>query len=175
MKKGIESLTEIDHELKGSLELALYCDYFLRLVENEETTQKVLLTETYIKNEYPVMIVKHLLNSIRLNSYEARQRFPRLLKIVELYTNQAIDVFIKSVLYFFSLFFQNIIITFFNKTENIPCWMFLKWLSQMTAILDKPIAKSVYNIVNRIATEYSQVENNFYLGKIFNFLNKKYN
>lgn len=101
MKKGIESLTEIDHELKGSLELALYCDYFLRLVENEETTQKVLLTETYIKNEYPAMIVKHLLNSIRLNSYEARQRFPRLLKIVELYTNQTIDVFIKSVCYFF--------------------------------------------------------------------------
>jgi len=97
MKKGVESLTEIEHELKGSLELALYCDYFLRLVENEENTQKILLTETYIKTDYPAMIVKQLLNSIRLNSYEARQRFPRLLQIVELYTNQTIDIFIKSV------------------------------------------------------------------------------
>ena len=55
------------------------------------------------------------------------------------------------------------------KTENIACWMFLKWLSQMTAILDKPIAKSVYNIVNRIAIEYSQVENKSYFRIIINF------
>lgn len=59
------------------------------------------------------------------------------------------------------------------KTENIACWMFLKWLSQMTAILDKPIAKSVYNIVNRIAIEYSQVETKFYFRIIINFLRKK--
>ncbi len=34
--------------------------------------------------------------------------------------------------------------------------MFLSWLDQMTAILDKPIAKAVYHIVESIAVEYPQ-------------------
>lgn len=34
MSHGVGHLMKIKHELKGSLELATYCDYFLRLVEN---------------------------------------------------------------------------------------------------------------------------------------------
>ena len=34
--------------------------------------------------------------------------------------------------------------------------MFLSWLDQMTAILDKPMAASVYHIVENIAAEYPQ-------------------
>jgi hypothetical protein len=37
--------------------------------------------------------------------------------------------------------------------------MFLSWLSQMTAILDKPTAKAVYPIIDSISTEYPQVIN----------------
>jgi DNA-dependent protein kinase catalytic subunit len=82
-------------------------------------------------------VVEHLLNAIRLNSYEARKRFPRLLQIVELYTEKTLDEFI-------------------NQSNNIPCWMFLGWLSQMTALLDKPEAKAIYNIIDKICTEYPQ-------------------
>ena len=35
MNHGVRNLSKIKHELKGSLELSSYCDYFLRLVENE--------------------------------------------------------------------------------------------------------------------------------------------
>ena len=104
MKHGVDSLKKIDHELKGSLELALYCDYFLRLVENEdtdndETKQAGFSSATIdsIKSEYPLLVVKQLLNAIKLNSYEARQRFPRLLQIVEVYSDQTIETFVESV------------------------------------------------------------------------------
>jgi hypothetical protein len=36
--------------------------------------------------------------------------------------------------------------------------MFLGWISQMTALLDKPEAKALYNIIESIANEYPQVK-----------------
>lgn len=35
MKHGLKNLLDTKHELKGSLELSSYCDYFLRLIEND--------------------------------------------------------------------------------------------------------------------------------------------
>lgn len=35
MKHGVSHLMKIKNELKGSLEMASYCDYFLRLIEND--------------------------------------------------------------------------------------------------------------------------------------------
>lgn len=35
MKNGVNHLMKIKNELKGSLELSSYCDYFLRLIEND--------------------------------------------------------------------------------------------------------------------------------------------
>ncbi len=90
-----------------------------------------------IKSEFPLIVVEQLLNAMKLNSYEARQRFPRLLQIVELYNSQTIDAFI-------------------NSTSHIPCWMFLGWLSQMTALLAKPESRAIFNIVLNIANEYPQ-------------------
>lgn len=34
LKKGFESIGEISYDLKGGLEMAKYCDFFLRLKEN---------------------------------------------------------------------------------------------------------------------------------------------
>lgn len=75
---------------------------------------------------------------MRLDSYEARQRFPRLLQIVEAYSHQTLDSFVE-------------------QSRDIPCWMFLGWLSQMTALLDRPEAKAVYHIVEAISKQYPQV------------------
>ncbi len=90
-----------------------------------------------IKSEYPQIVVEQLLYAMKLNSYEARQRFPRLLQMVEMYSQQTIDNFI-------------------NSTFDIPCWMFLGWLSQMTALLDKPKSKAIEYITLSIANEYPQ-------------------
>lgn len=37
MKHGVASLTKIDESIKGCLELATYCDYYLRIAENSKT------------------------------------------------------------------------------------------------------------------------------------------
>jgi hypothetical protein len=49
-----------------------------------------------IKEDYPKVIIQQLLNAIRLESYEARQRFPRLLQIIELYP-ESVKLFIQEV------------------------------------------------------------------------------
>jgi DNA-dependent protein kinase catalytic subunit len=101
--RGIDSLTGINHDLKGSLHLANFCDYYLRQIENESTesgTQAsgVLSDISMIKSEFPSMIVKQLLNAIQFGSYEARRRFPRLIQIVEEYENsETLETFIKEV------------------------------------------------------------------------------
>lgn len=129
LKHGVDSLSKINEE-KSSLDLALYCDYWLRQVENEqynleETSESgarfSLKQIDLIKLEYPMLIVKQLLNAIKFNSYEARQRFPRLLQIVELYNEQTLDPFIKSV----SLFNFKSYAIYFNlfKKKERKCTM----------------------------------------------------
>lgn len=90
-----------------------------------------------IKCEFPVIVTEQLLNSIRLNSLEARTRFPRLLQIIELYPGKCLEKFVAC-------------------SEDIPSWMFLNWLSQMTALLDKPEAKAIQRIIEKISIDYPQ-------------------
>ena len=102
---GVKNLSKLSNDLKGSLELATYCDHFLRQVENEDEETAGLSDSQspnfklgqieLIKREFPDVIVKELLNAIKLDSYEARRRFPRLLQIVELYKHQTLDSFIR--------------------------------------------------------------------------------
>lgn len=46
---------------------------------------------------------------------------------------------------------------YFIQSETIPSWMFILWISQMMALLDKHQAHAVRPIILRIATEYPQV------------------
>jgi DNA-dependent protein kinase catalytic subunit len=140
---GVKSLSGLNNDVKGSLELSIYCDHYLRQVENEEDDEtlnnsKLKMNKIeMIKNDFPLIVVEQLLQAIRLNSYEARRRFPRLLQIVELYKDQTMSAFI-------------------NSTDKCPSWMFIGWLSQMTALLDKPEAKAIYKIIENITNEYPQ-------------------
>lgn len=92
-----------------------------------------------IRCEYPSIVIEQLLNAIRLSSPEARQRFPRLLQIVSLYNSGG-----------------ELIEKFIEHSRSIPCWMFLGWLSQITAVLlDRPVeAHAIEHIVERICDEY---------------------
>lgn len=143
IEHGISSLSKVGNTIKGSLELASYCDYYLRQAENQDDATSHLNFARIVKSEFPATIIRELLHAMKLNSHEARQRFPRLLQIIDLYHKKTsrgadlIDVLVKSA-------------------STIPSWMFLGWLSQMTAILDKPEWRAISGIVQRIADEYPQ-------------------
>jgi DNA-dependent protein kinase catalytic subunit len=146
MKRGLNSLKMIDNDIKGNLELASYCDNFLRTAENEINNngsgyRKITSKIKMIRDEFPAIIVSQLLKAIEMNSYEAKQRFPRLLQIVKIYDDKSDGKLME---------------TFIEKSKMIPCWMFLSWLSQMTALLDKPEGKTVYRIIDDISNEYPQ-------------------
>lgn len=61
-------------------------------------------------------------------------RFPRLLQIIEKYPQ------LKGL--------------FETLSKNIPCWMFLRWISQMTALLNSTVSDSVFIVLSRIAKDY---------------------
>jgi hypothetical protein len=43
------------------------------------------------------------------------------------------------------------------QADSVPSWMFILWISQMMALLDKEQAPAVRPILLRLATEYPQV------------------
>lgn len=43
------------------------------------------------------------------------------------------------------------------QVESVPCWMFIQWIAQMVALLDKADAKTVQGTLLRIAIDYPQV------------------
>ncbi|RUS72684.1 hypothetical protein EGW08_019554 [Elysia chlorotica] len=112
-----------------NLELAKYCDKYLHLKEDGEPLYK-----------FPVAVVTCLLRAMEGGIVEARQRFPRLLQLADMYP-EVKDVFIRKVC---------------RHAAEIPSWMFLMWVSQMTALLDKPEAQVVAPLLLRIAEDYPQ-------------------
>ncbi|CAG5121488.1 unnamed protein product, partial [Candidula unifasciata] len=94
------------------------------------------LPDTCIVSEFPQTVVVCLLKAMQEGQTEARERFPRLLQIAELYPE---------------------VIGVFNKmAAEIPSWMFLMWVSQMTALLDKKEMVVVGPLMLRIADDYPQ-------------------
>ena len=45
----------------------------------------------------------------------------------------------------------------YNQSKEVPCWLFLMWVSQMLAILDKPEAPAVHAILEDLTSQYPQV------------------
>lgn len=46
---------------------------------------------------------------------------------------------------------------FHGQSGQVPCWMFIMWISQMMALLDKPEGSTVHHILNELAETYPQV------------------
>ena len=70
-------------------------------------------------------------------SSEARQLFPRLLQLIDSYPGIRGD--------------------FIKTARSVPNWMFIQWLNQLVAVLDKPEGEAVLDILVAIASEYPQV------------------
>ncbi|KAI9542854.1 hypothetical protein NQZ68_016158 [Dissostichus eleginoides] len=112
--------------------LANFCDKLLREEEQKDTESQFpdLLT-------LPVHVVESMMKALKMNSEEARLKFPRLLQIIELYPSETLDLITKEMM-------------------SIPCWMLIGWISQMVALLDKPEAVAVQHCIGQIAECYPQ-------------------
>ncbi|KAF7660907.1 hypothetical protein LDENG_00272900 [Lucifuga dentata] len=109
--------------------LANFCD---KRLWDEEKSEKV--SDSL---ELPIHVVENMMKALKMNSEEARLKFPRLLQIIELYPSETLDVMTKEMM-------------------TVPCWMLIGWISQMVALLDKPEAVAVQHCIRQIAESYPQ-------------------
>ncbi|XP_041669965.1 DNA-dependent protein kinase catalytic subunit [Cheilinus undulatus] len=112
--------------------LANFCDKILREEEQRETESQFPDVMSL-----PVHVVESMLKALKMNSEEARLRFPRLLQIIESYPSETLDLMTREM-------------------TSVPCWMLIGWISQMVALLDKPEAVAVQNCIGQIADCYPQ-------------------
>ncbi|XP_076445486.1 DNA-dependent protein kinase catalytic subunit-like [Babylonia areolata] len=115
------------------LALANYCDKYLRL--NNDQDESLELNKGDL-DEFPSTVVKCMMEAMQNGSAEARERFPRLLQVIENYPD-TMALFIK-------------------KAESVPSWMFILWISQMMALMDKEQAPAVRPVLLRLANDYPQ-------------------
>ncbi|XP_060730052.1 DNA-dependent protein kinase catalytic subunit isoform X1 [Tachysurus vachellii] len=118
--------------VEAYMTLANFCDRRLR--ENEQREEMSLSSKM---QSLPAHVVKMMLKALKLNSEEARLKFPRLLQLVELYSAETLDLMAREVV-------------------SVPCWQLIGWISQMMALLDKPEAVAVQHVVKEIADCYPQ-------------------
>lgn len=113
--------------------LANFCDKLLRAEEQSDDSESHFPDSSAL----PVYLVQSMLKALRMNSEEARLKFPRLLQIIESYPAETMDLMTKEM-------------------TSVPCWMLIGWISQMVALLDKPEAVAVQHCVGQIAEFYPQ-------------------
>ncbi|CAL8293471.1 unnamed protein product [Lota lota] len=112
--------------------LANFCDQLLREEERSDA-----VSEFPELSSLPLHVVESTLKALKLNSDDARLRFPRLLQIIELYPSETLDLMTKEM-------------------ATVPCWMLIGWMSQMVALLDKQEAVAVQHSIGQIAESYPQ-------------------
>uniref|UniRef100_A0A3B4GXZ9 DNA-dependent protein kinase catalytic subunit n=1 Tax=Pundamilia nyererei TaxID=303518 RepID=A0A3B4GXZ9_9CICH len=122
-----QDFVETSSVIETYMTLANFCDKRLREEEQSDADLLVL----------PMHVVENMLKALKMNSEEARLRFPRLLQIIELYPSETLDLMTKEMM-------------------SVPCWMLISWISQMVALLDKPEAVAVQHCIEQIAECYPQ-------------------
>uniref|UniRef100_A0A8C3Q098 DNA-dependent protein kinase catalytic subunit n=1 Tax=Chrysolophus pictus TaxID=9089 RepID=A0A8C3Q098_CHRPC len=132
-EEEVQSLS-MDHiDVKGVINaymtLVGFCDQHLRKEEEEINAADLQL--------FPAIVVEKMIKALKLNSREARLRFPRLLQIIERYPAETLGLVTREL-------------------SSVPCWQFIGWISQMMALLDKDEAVAVQHTVEEIADTYPQ-------------------
>ncbi|XP_030070017.1 DNA-dependent protein kinase catalytic subunit [Microcaecilia unicolor] len=118
--------------IKAYMTLVDFCD--THLLKKEDTT--AVIDHSHLQ-QFPTIVVEKMIKSLKLNSKDARLKFPRLLQIVELYPAETLDLMTREV-------------------SSVPCWQFIGWISQMMAMLDKKEAVAVQHIIEDIADAYPE-------------------
>ncbi|XP_075350728.1 DNA-dependent protein kinase catalytic subunit isoform X2 [Mycteria americana] len=112
--------------------LVNFCDQHLHREE-----EGLLEINTADLQLFPAIVVEKMIKALKLNSREARLRFPRLLQIIERYPAETLGLVTREL-------------------SSVPCWQFIGWISQMMALLDKDEAVAVQHTVEEIANTYPQ-------------------
>ncbi|XP_055932973.1 DNA-dependent protein kinase catalytic subunit-like isoform X2 [Argiope bruennichi] len=129
-----EQKYESDSSKKGiasaHMELANFCNRYLL----DEPVHGFPPCNIPSFSEFSHVLTESLLNALKFGSKDSLLLFPRLLQVIDTYPS-CLPLFQK-------------------KTSEMPCWLFIGWIDQMLAILDKPEGKAVHTIIENIASAY---------------------
>ncbi|KAM4704971.1 DNA-dependent protein kinase catalytic subunit [Rhinophrynus dorsalis] len=123
---------DVNGVVKAYMALVDFCDTHLRKVD-----EKTAVMDSSDYQLFPEIMVEKMIKVLKLDSMEARLKFPRLLQIIEQYPSETLDLMTREVC-------------------SVPCWQFIGWISQMMAILDKKESIAVQHIIEEIADNYPQ-------------------
>ncbi|GFT40364.1 DNA-dependent protein kinase catalytic subunit [Trichonephila clavipes] len=112
------------------MELANFCNRYL----SNESFHGYSPQNIASFSEFPKVLTESLLDALKFGSKDALLLFPRLLQIIES-NHSCLPLFQK-------------------KTSDMPCWLFIGWIDQMLALLDKVEGKAVHSIIENIAILY---------------------
>ncbi|KAJ3178568.1 hypothetical protein HDU85_005175 [Gaertneriomyces sp. JEL0708] len=133
LTRGLDCLRtacELDRREKLMTNLGAFCNLILSRAEERNFTELSFIDP----QEIAAIMIRNVLNAMCEGYQPAIEFYPRLLELVETYKN-AVD-------------------TFLAMSESIPSWTFLRWLPQMTALLDKDVGDVVYPSLLRVANDY---------------------
>ncbi|XP_066480516.1 DNA-dependent protein kinase catalytic subunit [Tiliqua scincoides] len=134
-EEEVQSLSSDHIDINGVIDaymtLANFCDSHLC---KEEGSADINAEDL---KTFPTIVVEKVIKALKLNSKEARLKFPRLLQIVEKYQKETLGLMVREI-------------------SSVPCWQFIGWISQLMAMLDKEEAVAVQHTVQEIANNYPQ-------------------
>ncbi|KAJ3220654.1 hypothetical protein HK099_004118, partial [Clydaea vesicula] len=129
--KNVAESTEYKILEKTFFSFNQFCDKILRKMENYHYD----ISGNLDKELFATTVVTTNLNLMsKFRNSESVNFFPRLLQIVEIYPAT--------------------IAPFIKMAESVPLWLFLKWVAQLTAMLDKKSSNGVFPILLKIAKRY---------------------
>ncbi|KAJ1565617.1 hypothetical protein HK096_001353, partial [Nowakowskiella sp. JEL0078] len=133
MKRAVTENEIKETQNKTKLRLAEHCDRVLRW----EESGKACLLQNDDKVEYMKVVISNVLEGMCHNIQGSSELLPRLIQLLEM-NNSLMKYFLE-------------------KVASVPNWMFIQWLPQLMAVLDKTIGLAVGPILLRVSEEFPNV------------------
>ncbi|XJO77166.1 hypothetical protein BDV3_001782 [Batrachochytrium dendrobatidis] len=129
---GLNTAKQImDQNLRrqATVAIAEQCDQVLRWIEAQDPN---VLNWSVSKYEYAFLVIRLVISSMMYGNRSSRELFPRLLQLVELFPDTKKE--------------------FAVLCDGLAPWMLLRWISQLTAVLDKPYGDAVFLLLQRLSS-----------------------
>lgn len=139
-KSAYEFLSQAQTSVKSKMKFARFCDMLLREFESDNEDQRNILGVCFNRmGIQPELLARNIiisgLESMALGSQRAHDLFPRLIELLK---------------------YRNLNELFTGLIEQVPCWMLIRWISQILAILDKEECNVLAGAVHRLVQDYPQ-------------------
>jgi DNA-dependent protein kinase catalytic subunit len=118
---------DISQNMKAALEYAQYMDVSLRYLEDPNHSFELNHIDTALTAS---LVTEYVVKLLSLGSIEAIEFVPRLLQLITKYPDAG-------------PIFKRI-------APKVPSWMFIRWTSQLTALLDSDLNEYVFLILREI-------------------------